>query len=56
MILTFEILLIFTHVAVGGGGDSGQGTISSSAATSGLSANVLSNSTCSEKDTHSPHL
>lgn len=46
MILTFAILLTFTHVGVGGGGVSGLGAISSSGATSGLSANILSKSIC----------
>lgn len=47
---TFAILLIFTHVGVGGGGVSGLGEISSSGATSGLSANILSKSICREKN------
>lgn len=44
--LTFAILLTLTHVGVGGGGVSGLGAISSSGATSGLSANILSKSIC----------
>lgn len=47
---TFAILLIFTHVGVGGGGVSGLGEISSSGATSGLSANILSKSICFERN------
>lgn len=46
---TFAILLIFTHVGVGGGGVSGLGEISSSGATSGFSANILSKSICQEE-------
>lgn len=53
--LTFAILLIFTHVGVGGGGVSGLGEISSSGATSGLSANILSKSICLEKNKCSPN-
>lgn len=45
---TFAILLTFTHVGVGGGGVSGLGATSSSGATSGLSANILSRSICAE--------
>lgn len=52
---TFAILLIFTHVGVGGGGVSGLGEISSSGATSGLSANILSKSICLEKNKCSPN-
>lgn len=48
--LTFAILLTFTHAGVGGGGVSGLGAISSSGATSGLSANMLSKSICEEKE------
>lgn len=48
--LAFAILLTFTHVGVGGGGVSGLGAISSSGATSGLSANILSKSICSHKE------
>lgn len=50
VIHTLAILLIFTHVGVGGGGVSGLGEISSSGATSGLSANILSKSICLEKN------
>lgn len=38
-------------MGVGGGGVSGLGAISSSGATSGLSANILSKSICPEKNT-----
>lgn len=37
-------------MGVGGGGVSGLGAISSSGATSGLSANILSKSICSHKE------
>lgn len=50
LVLTFAILLTFTHVGVGGGGVSGLGAISSSGATSGLSANILSKSICRETE------
>lgn len=46
--LTFAILLTFTHAGVGGGGVSGLGGMSSIGATSGLSANILSRSICAD--------
>lgn len=42
------VLLIFAHVGVGGGGDSGQGSLSSSGGASGFSVNAFSNSTCQD--------
>lgn len=47
--LTFAILLTFAN-GVGAGGVSGLGAISSSGATSGLSAKILSKSICPEID------
>lgn len=49
MTLTFVVLLTLAHVGVGGGGDSGHGSTSSSGGASGFSGNAFSNSTCPDR-------